>query len=288
MKLTTLLLSGAAAVSAVTMNAAAAESGGIKTKLNGITYTYAVNSDGTTAEIISAVLPVSVKETVIPTEIDGYKITSVGEKAYVGSLALEQLTVPGSIESIGTQAFMSCNELREVTFEKGITAIPDDCFFSCPKLVTANFPDTLKSIGREAFFGCAELDTEIPESVTSIGKDALGMEADFHSQGSVAVYGFLLRGTSGSYAEKYAEENNIDFIDMNNFSAGDVNGDNTIDSSDASEVLAEYARVSTGKPSVFTKKQNIMGDLNADGSVDSSDASEILVIYARLSTGNRE
>ncbi|MBO5164844.1 MAG: leucine-rich repeat protein [Ruminococcus sp.] len=283
MKALSILVGGITALSAFPKTAAAGQTE-LTAVINGVGYTYQINDDGKTAVIISAAVPSSVKETVVPEKIEEYSVVSISEKAYMGSLTLEKLTIPPTVNSIGEQAFMSCNELKEVTIGEGITAIPNDCFFSCPNLVTVNMPDTLTSIGSEAFFGCDKLDTEIPPSVTSIGKDALGMEADFHSQGSIAVQGFLIKGTVGSCAEKYALENNIDFIDLNNFTSGDVNGDEAVDSSDASDVLIEYSAISTGTPPRFTPKQQIVGDLNGDGVIDSSDAAEILIIYAKNST----
>ncbi len=63
---------------------------------------------------------------------------------------------------------------------------------------------------------------------------------------------------------------------------GDVNGDGLIDSSDASEVLLEYANVATGHEPVLSK---YVADVNGDGRVDSSDASLILAYYAQISVG---
>lgn len=66
---------------------------------------------------------------------------------------------------------------------------------------------------------------------------------------------------------------------------GDVNDDGSVDSSDASDVLAEYSRLQTGKESGFTDVQVSVGDVNGDGAIDSSDASEILRFYSYVQTG---
>lgn len=65
---------------------------------------------------------------------------------------------------------------------------------------------------------------------------------------------------------------------------GDVNNDGTIDSSDASLILSEYASVSTGGASAFDENQKEAGDVYSDGTIDSSDASRILTYYAYAST----
>ncbi|HBB19681.1 MAG TPA: hypothetical protein DCZ62_04485 [Ruminococcus sp.] len=66
---------------------------------------------------------------------------------------------------------------------------------------------------------------------------------------------------------------------------GDVNFDGTVDSSDASDVLMEYAITSTGGAPAFTALQKLVANVNFDLTIDSADASDILVYYAYTSTG---
>ncbi len=68
---------------------------------------------------------------------------------------------------------------------------------------------------------------------------------------------------------------------------GDVNDDGMVDSSDASLVLAEYAKIQTGGAGEFTDIQYKAADVNKDNVVDSSDASKILAYYAMVSTGKK-
>lgn len=72
---------------------------------------------------------------------------------------------------------------------------------------------------------------------------------------------------------------------MTKFSRGDVNGDSLIDSTDASLILSEYARMSTTGISGFSAEQKKAANVNGDDSVDSSDASAILSFYSYVSTG---
>lgn len=130
----------------------------------------------------------------------------------------------------------------------------------------------VKNIGDEAFNGCSGLTAVIIlDSVTSIGEHAF---QDFTG----TIY-----GVADSYVQTYAEENGIKFSVI-----GDVDGDGTINSSDASLVLREYALIATGEASAFGDSQKINADVNFDGAVDSSDASVILAYYAYTSTGGTE
>jgi len=67
--------------------------------------------------------------------------------------------------------------------------------------------------------------------------------------------------------------------------SGDVNGDGYVDSSDASDILAEYALTSSGKSGTFNDMQKKSADFNGDGIIDSSDASKVLEYYAKTSSG---
>ncbi len=285
MKLLAAMISGVMAVSATSATAETDSRKEFFTVINAVEYTILINSDGKTAELKSVYLPYSYAEVEVPTEIEGYKITSIGEKAYAGNFTVEKITIGQNVKSIGEKAFMSCYELKEVVLNEKITAIPDDCFFSCPKLETVVLPDAVKSIGDEAFYGCIAYDAVVPSGVTSIGENAIGMEAEIHGEGSSVIPDFIIRGTTGTAAEKYAKENGIEFIDVKKIRLGDVDGDESVSSTDASAVLAEYGLSSTGAEVTFTKKQRIYGDVNCDGVVDSSDASLILEIYAKNSTG---
>ncbi|MDE5854628.1 MAG: leucine-rich repeat protein [Ruminococcus sp.] len=249
----------------------------------GVSYNYDITPYGT-AVITAVNIYDGSDDITIPELIDGYTVTEIGNNAFIGRFSLRKITIPDTVTSIGNSAFMSCTSLTEVTIGNGVTVLPDDCFFSCTALETVNLPETLKTIGDDVFFGCDNLDLYIPQSVENIGSNAFGIHIDPHSGEFVSVYGFLVKGVSGSNAERYAVENSIDFIDMNNYLLGDVNNDGFVDAIDASNILEEYSKVSTGSPTTFTKKKKIMSDINYDGIIDAVDASSVLSIYAKLST----
>ncbi len=211
-------------------------------------------------------------------------LESIGNSAFSGCLALSMIYIPNSVTTIGNEAFMSCTSLKTVSIGNSVTSIPTGCFYSCPSLIEANLPDGLAKIGTEAFFGCPSLKITIPDSVTEIGPYALGMQADARTGQIVKSQNFLMTGVRGSCAEEYASAYGVDFIDMGNYNLGDINGNGKVDASDASDVLAEYSRSSTGAELTFSPKQKIVGDMNGDSRIDSKDASEILSEYSRLAT----
>ncbi|MBP5378322.1 MAG: D-alanyl-D-alanine carboxypeptidase family protein [Ruminococcus sp.] len=61
---------------------------------------------------------------------------------------------------------------------------------------------------------------------------------------------------------------------------GDLNGDNSIDATDASTVLSAYANASSGKDMGLSAAQMIAADVDKNGSINAVDASNILSYYA--------
>ena len=67
------------------------------------------------------------------------------------------------------------------------------------------------------------------------------------------------------------------------YDLGDVNNDSKINAVDASCVLEEYAKMSTGYPSGFSAVQIKAGDVDFNGKINALDASTILTYYAYIS-----
>lgn len=89
---------------------------------------------------------------VIPSEIDGFPVTS-----------------------IGYQAFRECNSLTNVTIPDSVTIIDAEAFNRCVNLNSVKIPDSVTEISWGAFWGCSNLtNITIPESVTHIGNGAFG------------------------------------------------------------------------------------------------------------------
>lgn len=88
----------------------------------------------------------------IPREINGYRVTEIGELA-----------------------FAWCTRLTGVTIPEGVTNIMESAFERCPRLARVRLPASLARIGIWAFDGCAALArVEVPPQVAEIGEGAFG------------------------------------------------------------------------------------------------------------------
>ena len=90
------------------------------------------------------------------------------------------------------------------------------------------------------------------------------------------IYGYL-----NSTAQRYANTR-IKFVAIaaNGELLGNVNGDTSVDSSDAALVLSHYAQFQSDGAGKFTEEQLAVADYNSDSNIDSSDAALILKAYA--------
>ena len=109
---------------------------------------------------------------VIPTEINGYPVTSIGDEAFNFS-SIESIVIPEGVKSIGISAFEDCHSLKRVDISSSVTSIGFRAFCECDMLESIKIPDGVKEISRETFLSCSSLlDVTIPNSVTIIRMDA--------------------------------------------------------------------------------------------------------------------
>ena len=66
---------------------------------------------------------------------------------------------------------------------------------------------------------------------------------------------------------------------------GDVNGDGTVNASDAAQILITAADIGAGNDSGLTAEQEAVSDVNGDGRIDASDAAVVLIYAAAIGAG---
>lgn len=185
------------------------------------------------------------------------------------------ITIPNGVTSIWGGAFESNDGLTSITIPDSVTIIDNYAFTNCESLESVIVPSSVSYIGWGAFFG------KNINNITILNPDCELVSIISNDDLSITGY-------DNSTAQALAEIWDLEFISLGEYVEtllGDPDGDGVITASDASTVLAEYAKIATGSETTFSEIQTAAADVNNDGAVDSSDASSILAYYAFVSTG---
>ena len=180
------------------------------------TYTYTILTDDT---IKITKYKGTDESIVIPSEIDGKKVTVIGSSAFYGFKSLKNieipdgitsienyafcqcwsitsLSVPESVTSIGTGAFRFCGDLKEIKLPSNLTVLSDSLFGvdanleyitfgDAEKTDTVIIPETVQKIGNYVFMNCEKIkNINLPANLKSIGKTCF--------QGCISLTGLFI------------------------------------------------------------------------------------------------
>ena len=180
------------------------------------TYTYTILTDDTVKITKYKGTDESI---VIPSEIDGKKVTVIGNSAFYGFKSLKNieipdgitsienyafcqcwsitsLSVPESVTSIGTGAFRFCGDLKEIKLPSNLTVLSDSLFGAdanleyitfgdAEKTDTVIIPETVQKMGNYVFMNCEKIkNIKLPSNLKSIGKTCF--------QGCISLTGLFI------------------------------------------------------------------------------------------------
>jgi len=132
---------------------------------------------------------------------------------YFGSES--QIVIPNTVKIIGEGSLADRTKIKKITIGNSVTTIGMAAFRNSTGLQSINIPSSVTSIGDFAFQNCIALRAiKIPSSVKFIGKDAFAAEQSVDILGDMSskpLPKLVVTVEAGSYAEKYAKENNLTY-----------------------------------------------------------------------------
>lgn len=117
------------------------------------TYGYIVKND----EVTITDYVGTATELVIPSEIDGKKVTVIDANVFSGRSNLTQITLPQYLREIGSGTFENCSAIKSVAFPESLIKIGSNAFSGCSGIVELTIPEKMASIGSNAFGRCSRL-----------------------------------------------------------------------------------------------------------------------------------
>lgn len=104
---------------------------------------------------------------VIPKEINGLPVTSIGKKAFINS-TVSKVILPDTVIAILEEAFSGCRQLCHIDLPNSLKIIQNSAFNSCAILTDVNMPPKLSTIGDFCFANCGLKQVLLPDSLKEI------------------------------------------------------------------------------------------------------------------------
>lgn len=220
------MAAGTMAVVPETVNVQAAEEETVEAvgdELRYGNYQYQVQQDGTV--MITKYYDDGTTSIVIPSEIDGKKVTSIGLNAFIHCKSFTSVTIPDTVIEIGSNVFVGCTNMKTVTIPKSVVNIGDAAFYDCNSLTNVTIPDSVTSIGDRVFYNCSSLENvTIQNSFCDIGTEAfygtMWLYNEYSKTDSFVIVNHILID-SGKYS-KYNEITTLTIPDSVTGIAGGV------------------------------------------------------------------
>lgn len=114
-----------------------------------------------------------VTELEIPSEVNGQKITAIGDFVFRGYDNLKNVVINEGIEKIGNEAFAWCENLIKVQIPESVIDVGERAFKYCFSLRKVNLPSKIAEIKIETFACCTVIpNIDIPQGVEIIREGA--------------------------------------------------------------------------------------------------------------------
>ena len=145
---------------------------------SGIEFNYEELSDGTLS-IWFFEADESHKTIKIPEEIDGKKVSEIGDSLFEGNEDVEKVILPESITTILPDAFRFATSLKELEINGAVESVGVKAIYGCNELKTLKFPEGLKTLSSVSIAYCEKLaDIYLPSTVESVEADNFTLCAD--------------------------------------------------------------------------------------------------------------
>jgi hypothetical protein len=111
---------------------------------------YKVNEDGITCTI-TGIGTCEDEDIYIPTCIDGYTVTAIGEKVFENLAHVKSIHISKTVTDIANKAFYKCVSITEIRIPENVRCIGTQIFLGCESLTTVYYDSTYAPAEGETF-----------------------------------------------------------------------------------------------------------------------------------------
>ena len=104
----------------------------------------------------------------IPSEIGGKPVRSIGYEAFIGCSKIDGITIPDGILAIGDRAFAACSSMRELVIPSSVTNVGMEVISSCNSLADLRIDAVLPTFGYKAFAHSGVTNIVLAVGITNI------------------------------------------------------------------------------------------------------------------------
>lgn len=90
----------------------------------------------------------------IPSQVDGYPVTAIGDEAFRECDGISSVTIPEGVTHIGDRAFRLCTALRSIALPDSLVYLGQGAFGRCFSLDSVEIPRGVAAMDMNPFLGC--------------------------------------------------------------------------------------------------------------------------------------
>lgn len=164
-------------------------------------YEYVITNDGSETMLVKYI-GTETKVT-LPSKLAGLSLTAIGDGAFAGNTAIEEVKLDNSILTLGNEVFKGCTALKKIRNTGSLTTMGEGVFEDCTALESIEFPESVTEVSARLFKGCTSL-TEIKPHKNLKGASVDAFEGtpweEAQADGPL-VFGRILYGAKGNVAD---------------------------------------------------------------------------------------
>lgn len=206
-------------------------------------------------------------------DMDNFSFDNRPWEGYISSI--KSVVISDTVVTIGNYAFSDCDNLVNLTIGNSVSLIGYGSFRNCDRLTNVTFPDSVVKIDNGAFSECNSLTSvTIGSGIATIGLmafDSIISLTDVYYSGSEEEWNVISIGEDNEPLFNATIHFNYTHEPEITYSTGDINGDGSINSTDALYILQYAVGMIELSETAFAA-----ADVHNDGRVNSTDALKIL------------